>query len=59
MSCRAIVGKLSMSWARELTIELATLEVKVDKIEPISDENCSEANKEGKIDFSGVTKSTC
>ena len=59
MSCKAIVGKFSMSWARELTIELATLEVKEDKIEPISAENCSEANKDGKIDLSGVTKSTC
>ena len=40
-------------------MELATLEVKEVRIEPISAENCSEANKEGKIDFKGVTKSIC
>ena len=48
-----------MIWVRELTIELAILEVKEDNIAAISDENCSEANKEGKIDLIGVTKSTC
>ena len=40
-------------------IEFVTCVTKVCNIDPISAENSSEANKEGKILLRGVTKSTC
>ena len=57
--CRAIVGKSKIICATELTKEFAIFDMNEESMEPTSEENCSEANKEGKIDWRGLTKSIC
>ena len=58
-SCKNIVGKLIINFESEFTNEFVALVTKEWIIEPISDENASEAKKLGNIVLRGVMKSIC
>ena len=59
VNCSIIVGKLNTNLVRLSVTELVVFEINDFIISPISFENASDAKKEGKIFFKGVTISNC